>query len=30
MILRDTIKYLKENNKIIDDMSLKTYEYYGG
>lgn len=28
MILNDTINYLKNNNKLIDDTSLKTYMYY--
>lgn len=28
MILKDTIDYLKENKKLIDDMSIKTFEYY--
>lgn len=28
MILRDTISYLEDNNKVIDDVSLRTYEFY--
>ena len=28
MVLRDTLTYLKENDKEIDPLSVETYEYY--
>lgn len=30
MILTNTVNYLQKGNKVVDDMTLRTYEYYSG